>query len=556
MAVANAIEIVTDGGSASASNPPLQVTLWKKNGSVYEQVTDLGGGAVSSVAGKTGAVTLTKGDVGLANVSNTADADKPVSTEQATALALKRDAADSYSKAQVDSAIAAAGGGINPRGAWSSAATYAKNDLVSDGGIAWLAPSAIASGGSAPSSVTLPSYPYLPKGSSTMSVTPGTRTIGYFDVTAAGTIAFSFTSATGGPTAYRAVFLSPAGGAGNMVVNDGSSATLQPGRYYVIFSGDANGTTAPGGNAGTITFSISGTATVSPTGLTPPPGSAWTPIGAADTVVPRVVALEARKPGSNPRSTYSSVITYAPGDLSRLAGVAFQATRSSTGVTPTAIFPFTDDTAAGTANATPIAGSGLVAEAVTGSNGYAFAFFDALTSGTVVVSLPSAGGYSRITTAAPAYVSQSNSGDQTINVTAGTRYFVRMGLATAGVASRVTVTNGTGTIGPPAWLPIAADETAALKRVTATGSAIIAATTTVHGVSATAATTQTLPAASAVPAGRVLTVKDEGGNAATNSITIARAGSDTVDGGTSAVISSNYGVARLYSDGVSKWFLA
>lgn len=43
---------------------------------------------VSSVAGRTGAVTLTKTDVGLANVDNTADADKPVSTAQATADAL------------------------------------------------------------------------------------------------------------------------------------------------------------------------------------------------------------------------------------------------------------------------------------------------------------------------------------------------------------------------------------------------------------------------------------------------------------------------------------
>jgi len=41
---------------------------------------------VSSVAGKTGAVTLVKADVGLANVDNTTDANKPVSTAQQTAL--------------------------------------------------------------------------------------------------------------------------------------------------------------------------------------------------------------------------------------------------------------------------------------------------------------------------------------------------------------------------------------------------------------------------------------------------------------------------------------
>jgi hypothetical protein len=42
--------------------------------------------AVTSVAGKTGAVTLVKGDVGLGNVDNTADSAKPVSTAQQTAL--------------------------------------------------------------------------------------------------------------------------------------------------------------------------------------------------------------------------------------------------------------------------------------------------------------------------------------------------------------------------------------------------------------------------------------------------------------------------------------
>lgn len=42
---------------------------------------------VTSVASKTGAVTLDKADVGLGNVDNTSDANKPVSTAQATAIA-------------------------------------------------------------------------------------------------------------------------------------------------------------------------------------------------------------------------------------------------------------------------------------------------------------------------------------------------------------------------------------------------------------------------------------------------------------------------------------
>jgi hypothetical protein len=46
-------------------------------------------GDVASVAGRTGAVVLTKTDVGLANVDNTSDAAKPVSTAQATSIATK-----------------------------------------------------------------------------------------------------------------------------------------------------------------------------------------------------------------------------------------------------------------------------------------------------------------------------------------------------------------------------------------------------------------------------------------------------------------------------------
>jgi hypothetical protein len=48
-------------------------------------------GVVDSVAGKTGAVSLVKGDVGLANVDNTSDANKPISTATQTALNTKVD---------------------------------------------------------------------------------------------------------------------------------------------------------------------------------------------------------------------------------------------------------------------------------------------------------------------------------------------------------------------------------------------------------------------------------------------------------------------------------
>lgn len=56
---------------------------YRCSGSAYIYITS---GAVDSVAGKTGVVVLAKADVGLGNVDNTSDANKPVSTAQQAAL--------------------------------------------------------------------------------------------------------------------------------------------------------------------------------------------------------------------------------------------------------------------------------------------------------------------------------------------------------------------------------------------------------------------------------------------------------------------------------------
>lgn len=61
----------------------------------YTQIPTLGGGggggAVDSVNGLTGVVVLTKSNIGLSNVNNTSDANKPVSTATQTALDGKQD---------------------------------------------------------------------------------------------------------------------------------------------------------------------------------------------------------------------------------------------------------------------------------------------------------------------------------------------------------------------------------------------------------------------------------------------------------------------------------
>lgn len=67
-------------------------TIWERSGASE---------GVSSVAGRTGDVVLSKDDVGLGQVDNTADADKPVSTAVAAALATKADATHSHSVSQV-----------------------------------------------------------------------------------------------------------------------------------------------------------------------------------------------------------------------------------------------------------------------------------------------------------------------------------------------------------------------------------------------------------------------------------------------------------------------
>ncbi|WP_395662802.1 hypothetical protein [Aestuariivirga sp.] len=60
-------------------------------------------GPVRSVAGKTGAVTLAKADVGLGEVDNTSDAAKPVSTATQTALNGKANSSHSHVIADVTS---------------------------------------------------------------------------------------------------------------------------------------------------------------------------------------------------------------------------------------------------------------------------------------------------------------------------------------------------------------------------------------------------------------------------------------------------------------------
>ena len=68
-----------------------------------------------------------------------------------------------------------------------------------------------------------------------------------------------------------------------------------------------------------------------------------------------------------------------------------------------------------------------------------------------------------------------------------------------------------------------------------------------------AVTSLTLPTAQTL-SGRTIIIKDAGGNAGTNNITIDTEGAQTIDGSATAVISANYDSITLYSDGTN-WFI-
>ena len=94
---------------------------------------------------------------------------------------------------------------------------------------------------------------------------------------------------------------------------------------------------------------------------------------------------------------------------------------------------------------------------------------------------------------------------------------------------------------------IAANYTSKTENYTTTGDDVIVGVDTSGG-----AVTITLGSAT-VTAGRIVIIKDVGGSANTNNITIATEGSETIDGAASTSISTNHGVVRLFSDGTN-WF--
>ncbi len=73
-------------------------------------------------------------------------------------------------------------------------------------------------------------------------------------------------------------------------------------------------------------------------------------------------------------------------------------------------------------------------------------------------------------------------------------------------------------------------------------------------IAISAARVVTLPAAAAFPTGvRLIVVDESGACSATNTITLTRAGSDIINGATTAVVASAYGCVAIESNGSNKW---
>ena len=121
--------------------------------------------------------------------------------------------------------------------------------------------------------------------------------------------------------------------------------------------------------------------------------------------------------------------------------------------------------------------------------------------------------------------------------------------ASTAKAADFAAVQGGNNVRVPAKLVVIADRT-----VTAVNYTALVTDTLIAVTDTSVARTITLPLASTMAAGRVITIKDESGACATNNITVARTGSDTIDGATSAVLNANYQAKAFYSDGISKWF--
>lgn len=117
------------------------------------------------------------------------------------------------------------------------------------------------------------------------------------------------------------------------------------------------------------------------------------------------------------------------------------------------------------------------------------------------------------------------------------------------VGSTGSVGIGVGDSNPTAKLQV--DGSFAVKRLALVADGNSDDEVLIAVTSTAAPRTITLQTADITAGTRLFFIKDESGGAGTNNITIATQGAETIDGAATLVISTNYGAARLYSNGTN-----
>ena len=129
----------------------------------------------------------------------------------------------------------------------------------------------------------------------------------------------------------------------------------------------------------------------------------------------------------------------------------------------------------------------------------------------------------------------------TLTTTATSLDFVGAGVTATNSGGDVTVTiNGGGT---------------SFSRTAVTSTITASVSDRILGVSASAPLEIRLPDASTYSSGQFFTIKDEGGNANTNNITILTTNPQTIDGVLSVTLESPYSAINIYCDGSAKFFI-
>ncbi len=109
------------GNCDNTSDENKPVSMAQSTAIAAAQAAAISGSPVQSVAGKTGTVTLAKADVGLGNVDNTSDTNKPVSSAQSTAIAAAQAAAISACPAETTTTIGSLIAGAGAKAAVAAA---------------------------------------------------------------------------------------------------------------------------------------------------------------------------------------------------------------------------------------------------------------------------------------------------------------------------------------------------------------------------------------------------------------------------------------------------